>query len=70
MAVHTVLHAVGDLNEQIEAVRRRMVALGERHGFLHPDVMACSQWLDRLLLEYYSRTRNAELEDANMLEIG
>ncbi|WP_235886262.1 aspartyl-phosphate phosphatase Spo0E family protein [Paenibacillus cymbidii] len=68
--MHTALHAVVDLNEQIEAVRRRMVALGERHGFLHPDVMACSQWLDRLLLEYYSRARNVELEDANMLGIG
>lgn len=55
--VNTALDSRSDLNEEIETLRRRMVALGNQFGFLHPEVMACSQRLDQLLLDYYARDR-------------
>ncbi|MNI53561.1 Spo0E like sporulation regulatory protein [compost metagenome] len=39
---------------EIEQIRSEMVVLGTIHGFLHPEVQACSRQLDVLLLQYYS----------------
>lgn len=42
------------LCEEIETLRREMVVLGTRYGFLHPDVQGVSHRLDLLLMRFYA----------------
>ncbi|WP_336743968.1 aspartyl-phosphate phosphatase Spo0E family protein [Paenibacillus sp. y28] len=43
----------GELADQIESVRQRLVSMGCTLGLNHPDVQKCSEDLDQLLLRYY-----------------
>lgn len=47
-------YTLSQLSNEIEQIRDRMVILGTRHGFLHPEVQLCSRQLDELLLEFYA----------------
>jgi hypothetical protein len=49
------IHAEALLGE-IERNRLRMVRLAGQLGFTHPDVIGCSEKLDKLLMEYYQQT--------------
>ncbi|WP_409347277.1 aspartyl-phosphate phosphatase Spo0E family protein [Paenibacillus sp. MBLB4367] len=43
-----------DICSEIEQVRQQMNVLGCSHGLLHPEVMKCSQQLDKLLIQHYA----------------
>ncbi|WJH32255.1 aspartyl-phosphate phosphatase Spo0E family protein [Paenibacillus aurantius] len=45
------------INSEIELARQKMVHLTNELGFLHPDVVKCSENLDELLLEFYRMNR-------------
>lgn len=55
MVEETVPHG---LIEEIERTREHMKQMAGRLGFLHPDVVRCSEHLDQLLLEYYALIGN------------
>lgn len=42
------------MEEQIERTREHMRQMAGELGFLHPDVVRCSEQLDELLLNYYA----------------
>lgn len=45
------------LISEIEQLREQMIILGNRHGFLHPEVQSCSRQLDQLLVQFYDQSR-------------
>jgi hypothetical protein len=53
LAVASSYDCHAKISREIELAREQMVRLGDRLGFLHPDVQLCSKQLDELLIEYY-----------------
>lgn len=47
--------ALFSINQQIESLRSEMLNLVKRHGFAHPEVVACSQKLDRFIYEIQNK---------------
>lgn len=43
-----------ELEWEIEQNREEMRSLADQLGFLHPEVIRCSERLDELLLQYYA----------------
>jgi hypothetical protein len=43
--------ALFSINQQIEALRKELLNLVNRHGFAHPEVVKCSQKLDNFISE-------------------
>lgn len=43
-----------EIEEEIERMRERMSRMAGQLGVLHPDVVRCSEHLDKLLLQYYA----------------
>lgn len=43
--------ALFSINQQIEALRKELLNLVNRHGFAHPEVVKCSQKLDSFISE-------------------
>jgi flagellar biosynthesis regulator FlbT len=44
-----------EATQEIEMYREQLVRLVGQYGFLHPEVVQCSERLDKLLLEYMGR---------------
>lgn len=52
------LDSEAEIKEQIESTRAQMNRMADELGYIHPEVMRCSQKLDELLLQYYDIARS------------